>query len=50
MADPGGRLSSQLRRLLNAEGLRNLRSPEEAWTVPQLLQDIAHVLGSDPFT
>jgi protein SCO1/2 len=48
MADPGGRLPSQLRRLLNAEGLRNLRSPEEAWTVPQLLQDIAHVRGSAP--
>ena len=45
MADPGGRLSPPLRGLLNTDGLRNLRAPQEPWSVPQLLQDIAHVLG-----
>jgi protein SCO1 len=45
MADPGGRIPSRLRRLLNASGLKNLREPKEAWSVPQLIQDIGHVLG-----
>jgi cytochrome oxidase Cu insertion factor (SCO1/SenC/PrrC family) len=44
-ADPGGHISRRLERLLNGEGLRNLRRPTGAWTVDQLLDDIGHVLG-----
>ncbi len=45
MAHPDGRLAPELRKLLDARGLQNLHRPSEPWTVPELLQDIGHVLG-----
>jgi protein SCO1 len=44
-ADTDGRLGSRLRSLLDTDGLQNLRSPRAAWTVPELLQDVAHARG-----
>lgn len=45
MPDTRGRLARPLRRLLGAEGLRNLRRPQAAWTVRQALDDLGRLVG-----
>lgn len=45
MADVGGKLPKVLRGLLSPTGLNNLKHPAGAWTEPQVLADIGHLLG-----
>jgi cytochrome oxidase Cu insertion factor (SCO1/SenC/PrrC family) len=45
-ATTGGTLAPQLKRLLGAEGLRNLAHPHGAWTVEQALNDLSNLLGT----
>jgi cytochrome oxidase Cu insertion factor (SCO1/SenC/PrrC family)/thiol-disulfide isomerase/thioredoxin len=40
MPDVGGRLSRQLRALLDAEGREDLAHPQLPWSAPQLMQDL----------
>jgi thiol-disulfide isomerase/thioredoxin len=43
---PGvGRLPQRLRRLLNDEGLHNLRRPESPWNVTDLMSDLWRLMG-----
>ena len=43
--DVGGKLNSTLTSLLDQQGLQNLHDPQAAWTVPQALDDLGHLLG-----
>ncbi|MGO9208324.1 MAG: SCO family protein [Candidatus Limnocylindrales bacterium] len=43
--DVGGQLDATLTSLLDTEGLEQLQHPEGAWTVPQALDDLGHLLG-----
>jgi hypothetical protein len=43
--DVGGQLDATLTSLLDTEGLEQLHHPEGAWTVPQALDDLGHLLG-----
>ncbi|HXQ96061.1 MAG TPA: SCO family protein [Candidatus Acidoferrales bacterium] len=43
--DVGGRLDATLTSLLDAQGLQQLQHPSGAWTVPQALGDLGHLLG-----
>ncbi len=43
--DVGGKLNPTLTSLLDAQGLQNLHDPQAAWTVPQALDDLGHLLG-----
>jgi cytochrome oxidase Cu insertion factor (SCO1/SenC/PrrC family)/thiol-disulfide isomerase/thioredoxin len=45
MANVGGHLEPALRRMLNAQGLRNLAHPQLPWTAAQALQDVYWLLG-----
>jgi cytochrome oxidase Cu insertion factor (SCO1/SenC/PrrC family) len=45
IADVGGRLDPTLKSLLNDQGLQNLQDPGAAWTVPQALDDLGHLMG-----
>lgn len=45
MPDVGGRLAPSLRRLLNDQGRHNLEHPDTAWTVPQAVQNLWHLMG-----
>lgn len=45
MADVGGKLPGVLRGLLSPTGRNNLAHPVAAWTEPQALADIGHLLG-----
>lgn len=44
-ANVNGRLSSRLRGLLSADGLKNLAHPLNAWTQPQVLAAVGRLLG-----
>jgi cytochrome oxidase Cu insertion factor (SCO1/SenC/PrrC family) len=43
--DVGGKLDPTLTAMLDAQGLQNLRSPQAAWTVQQVLDDLGHLMG-----
>ncbi len=43
--DVGGKLNPTLTSLLDQQGLQNLHDPQAAWTVPQALDDLGHLLG-----
>lgn len=43
--DVGGKLDPTLTGLLDPQGLQNLRDPQGAWTVPQALDDLGHLIG-----
>ncbi|MGH2513822.1 MAG: SCO family protein, partial [Candidatus Limnocylindrales bacterium] len=43
--DLGGRLDTRLSGLLDAQGRENLAHPQGAWTVPQALGNLGHLLG-----
>ena len=45
MGSTGGKLPGRLESLLSSSGLATLEHPEQAWTVPQVLGDIGHLLG-----
>ncbi len=45
IADVGGKLNPTLTSLLDSQGLQNLRQPQAAWTIPQALDDLGHLLG-----
>lgn len=44
-ANVNGRLSTRLRNLLSADGLKNLAHPLNAWTQPQVLAAVGRLLG-----
>jgi len=43
--DVGGRLDATLTGLLDAQGMQQLQHPSGAWTVPEALGDLGHLLG-----
>lgn len=45
MPDTGGTLDPTLTSMLDAQGLSNLHDPQGAWTVPQALDDLGHLVG-----
>ena len=44
-ADVGGRLPARLRALLDAQGRRNLRDPQQPWRAPDVVADLRRLMG-----
>jgi cytochrome oxidase Cu insertion factor (SCO1/SenC/PrrC family) len=45
IANVGGKLDTTLTSLLDQQGMQNLQDPGAAWTIPQALDDLGHLLG-----
>lgn len=45
--EPGHKLNAALYKLLDAEGIHNLRHPEEPWTASELLHDLDWGMGRE---
>jgi cytochrome oxidase Cu insertion factor (SCO1/SenC/PrrC family) len=45
MPNDHGSVAARLRRMLNDQGVENLKHPQVAWTVPQALDDLSVLLG-----